>query len=284
MRIEQEMRNLYVGERQTAVQKTPEEAKENLQKGRVFAGKLQFPGDKIEERRKEAQEKAMNVVKAAFTGERILDASVSEMESSIEKGKEEMVAAKAELNRIAEEKEKLHRDIFLLSPEEREAELEALNKAEEHFRSIITDGQKYEERTLQALSDIKIERAKANPMVAATEQAEDILAEAGEDIVNQLFKEAKEHMDAEAAKKEEAAEEKVAKEKELEERIEAMKAEKEEQKDEDSPVMERLEASTIQMVKVAETGEQVQKELKHIVDRLKLDLEDLKGAAVDEDI
>lgn len=38
------------------------------------------------------------------------------------------------------------------------------------------------------------------------------------------------------------------------------------------------------MVKVAETGEQVQKELKHIVDRLKLDLEDLKGAAVDEDI
>ncbi len=284
MRIEQEMRNFYVGERQTEARKTPAEIEESLQKGRVFAGKLQSPADKIAERRKEAQEKAMNVVKAAFTGERILDASVAEMESSIEKGKEEMVAAKAELNRIAEEKDKLQRDIFLLSPEEREAELAELNKAEEHFQGIITDGQKYEERTLQALSNIKIERAKSNPMVDATEQAEDILAEAGDDIVNRLFKEAKEHMDAEAAKKEEAAEEKVAKEKELEERIEAMKGEKEEEKDEESPVMERLEASTIQMVKVAETGELVQKELKHIVDRLKLDLEDLKGAAVDEGI
>lgn len=284
MRIEQEMRTLYVGERRAAVQKTPAEIEENLQKGRVFSGKMQFPADKIAERRREAQEKAMNVVRTAFIGEQILDTGVAEMESSIEKGKEEMVAAKAELNRIAEEKEKLQRDIFLLSPEERDAELEALNKAEEHFRSIITDGQKYEDRTLQALSDIKIERAKSNPMVNATEQAEDILEEAGDEIVNLLFKEAKEHMDAEAAKKEAAAEMKEAKEKELEERIEAMKAEKEEERDEESPVTERLGASTIQMVKAAETGEQVQKELKHIVDRLKLDLEDLKGAAVDEDI
>lgn len=284
MRIEQEMRNLYVGERQTAVPKTPAEIEESLQKGRVFSGKLRFLEDKITERRREAQEKAMNVVKAAFTGEQILDASVAEMESSIEKGKEEMVAAKAELNRISEEKEKLQRDIFLLSPEEREAEIEALNKAEEHFRGIITDGQKYEDRTLQALSDIKIERAKSNPMVDATEQAEEILAEAGDDVVNLLFEEAKEYMDAEAAKKEEAAEEKAAKEKEFKERIEAMKAEKEDERDEESPALERLEASAIQMVKVAETGELVQKELKHIVDRLKLDLEDLKGAAVDEDV
>lgn len=283
MRVEQEMRNLYVGERRATAAKTPAEIEESLEKGRVFSGKLQFPADQIAERRREAQEKAMNVVKAAFTGEQILDASVAEMEDSIEKGKEEMVAAKAELNRIAERKEEVERS-QLLSSEEQEAELAELNKAESHFRGIIADGKKYEERTLQALSDIKIERAKSNPMVDATKQAEEILEKAGDDIVNQMFKEAKEHMDAEAAKKEEAAEEKATKEKELKERIEAMKAEKKEEKDEDLPVTEQLEASTIQMVKVAETGEQVQKELKHIVDRLKLDLEDLKGAAVDEGI
>ena len=283
MRIEQQTKNFYVGNLQKVPQKTPEEVAENLKNGRVFSGKVQFPQDKIAERRKAAQEKAMNIVKSAFAGEQLLDTSVAEMEDSIEKGKDEMLAAKAEMNRIEAEKEKLKGNNFL-SSEEYEKELAELNKSEAHFKGLIEDGKKYEDRTIRALSDIKIERAKANPMVAATEQAEDILAEAGEDIVNQLFKEAKEHMDAEAAKKEEAAEEKVAKEKELEERIEAMKAEKEEQKDEDSPVMERLEASTIQMVKVAETGEQVQKELKHIVDRLKLDLEDLKGAAVDEDV
>ena len=283
MRIEQESRNLFVGERQNTVQKTPAEIEENLQKGRVFSGKLQFPGDKIAERRREAQEKAMNVVKTAFTGEQILDASVEEMKNSIEKGKEETVAWKAELNRIAEEKEKLQGNEFLTT-EEYKKELAELNKAEEHFKGLIANEKKYEDRTLQALTDIKIERAKESPMVDATEQAEDILAAAGKDMVSLLVEEAKEHMETELEKKQEAAEEKAAKEKELEERIEAMKAEKEEEREENTPAMEQPEVFTGRMVKIAETGEMVQKELKNIVDRLKLDLEDLKGAAVDEEI
>lgn len=283
MRIEQESRNLFVGERQNTVQKTPAEIEENLQKGRVFSGKLQFPGDKIAERRREAQEKAMNVVKTAFTGEQILDASVEEMKNSIEKGKEETVAWKAELNRIAEEKEKLQGNEFLTT-EEYKKELAELNKAEEHFKGLIANEKKYEDRTLQALTDIKLERAKENPMVGATEQAEEILAEAGKEMVGLLVEEAKEHMETEFEKKQKAAEEKATKEKELEERIEAMRAEKKEEREEDTPAMEQLEVSTRQMVKIAETGETVQKELKNIVDRLKLDLEDLKGATVDEEI
>ncbi|MBP3618078.1 MAG: hypothetical protein J6J38_08590 [Lachnospiraceae bacterium] len=283
MRIEQETRNLFVGERQQRVQKTPEEIKEGLQKGRVFSGKLQFPGDKIGERRREAQEKAMKVVQNAFAGELALDESVAEMEESIEKGKEEMLAHKAELNRIAEEKERLKED-GVLTGEEYERELAELKKAESHFAGLIADEKKYEEHTIRALSDIKIERAKESPMVEATEQAEDILAEATKDMVGMLVEEAKEHMETELEKKQEAAEEKAEKEKELEERIEAMKAEKEDKKETDSPAIEGLEASTMQMVKIAETGEAVQKELKNIVDQMKLDLEDLKGAAVDENI
>lgn len=283
MRIERETRNLFVGERHQAIQKTPEEIKEGLQKGRVFSGKLQFPGDKVAERRREAQEKAMKVVRNAFAGELSLDESVAEMKESIEKGKEEMLAHKAELNRIAEEKEKLKED-GLLTGEEYERELAELNKAGQHFAGLIADEKKYEEHTLRALGDIKIERAKQSPMVEATEQAEDILATAGEDIVGMLVEEAKEHMETEFEKKQEAAEEKAEKEKELKERIEAMKAEKEEKKEKDSPAIEQLETSTLQMVKIAETGESVQKELKNIVDQLKLDLEDLKGAAVDEEL
>ena len=283
MRIEQESRNLYVGERQQAVQKKTAEIEESLQKGRVFSGKLQFPGDKIAERRREAQEKAMKVVQNAFAGELALDESIAEMEESMEKSREEMLAHKAELNRIAEEKEKLKED-GVLTGEEYERELAELKKAESHFTGLIDDEKKYEEHTIRALSDIKIERAKESPMVEATEQAEDILAEATKDMVGMLVEEAKEHMETELEKKQEAAEEKAAKEKELEERIEAMKAEKEEKKETDSPAIEGLEASTMQMVKIAETGEAVQKELKNIVDQLKLDLEDLKGAAVDETI
>ena len=281
MRINQETRNFYVGNLRQAEQKTPEEVAENLKNGRVYSGKVQFPQDKIAERRKAAQEKAMNIVKAAFAGEQLLDASVDEMKTSMEKGQEEMLTAKAEINRIEEEKEKLKGNNFL-SSEEYERELEELNKAESHFKGLIQDGKKYEDRTLQALSDIKIERAKSNPMVDATKEAEAALKTAGKEIVGMLFEEAKEHMETELEKKQEAAEEKAAEEKELEERIEAMRAEKDEEKDAETPAVEQLERSTRRMVKIAETGQEIQKELKNVVDRMKLDLEDLKGAAVDE--
>ncbi len=283
MRIEQETRNLYVGIRQNEPIKTPEEVAEGLKKGRVFTGKVTFAKDDIAERRKAAQEKAMNIVKSAFAGERILDTSVAEMKDSIEKGKEEMVAQKAELNRIAEEKEKLQRRNDLTS-EEYGKELKELNEAEQYISGQIANGKKYEERTLQALSDISIERAKSSPMVSATKEAEAVLADAGKQVVNLLFEEAKEHIDAENDKKQAAAEEKAAEEKELEERIEAMKADKEEREDAETPAVEQLEVATKRMVKIAETGEVIQKELKNVVDRMKLDLEDLKGAAVDSEV
>lgn len=283
MRIEQEMRNFYVGGLQKTPQKTPEEVAENLKNGRVYSGKVQFPQDKIAERRKAAQEKAMNIVKAAFAGERILDTSVEEMKTSIEKGKEEMVSQKAELNRITEEKEKLKGNNFLTA-EEYEKELAELNKAEEHFKGLIVNEKKYEDRTLQALSDIKIERAKSNSMVTAGKEAEAALEAGGKEVIGMLFEEAKEHMETEFEKQQKAAEEKAAKEKELEERIEEMRAEKKEERETETPAAEQMERSTRRMVKIAETGEVIQKELKNVVDRLKLDLEDLKGAAVDEGV
>lgn len=283
MRIEQETRNFYVGNLRQTEQKSPEEVAENLKNGRVFSGKVQFPQDEIAERRKAAQEKAMSIVKAAFAGEQIIDASVEEMKSSLEKGKDEMVAVKAEMNRIAEEKERLKGNNFL-SSEEYDAELAELNKAEEHFRGIIENSKKYEDRTLQALSDITIERAKSNPMVNAGKEAEAALEAGGKEIVGMLFEEAKEHMETELEKQQKAAEEKAAKEKELEERIEEMRADKKEDRETEAPAAEQLEKSTRRMVKIAETGEAIQKELKNVVDRMKLDLEDLKGAAVDEGV
>ena len=209
MRIEQEVRGFYYGVQQNAEAKTPEEIKESLEKGRVFAGKQSFGADKIAERRRQAQEKAMNIVKTAFVGEQILDASIAEMEHSIEKGKEEMVAQKAELNKIVEQKEALKKRTDLTEAEY-EAELTELNKAEEHFTGLIADGKKYEDRTLQAISDIKIERAKSNPMVSATKEAEAVSEEGGKAVVNLLFEEAKEHLDAEQEKLQKEAEEKKA--------------------------------------------------------------------------
>ncbi|MDD6036386.1 MAG: hypothetical protein PUC30_09385 [Lachnospiraceae bacterium] len=283
MRIEQETRNIYAGGQQTVRPKTPAQISESLKKGRVFSGKLQFPGDKISERRREAQEKAMKVVKNAFAGELELDESVAELEQSVAKNSEEMVGYKKELDKVLEREAELAERTDL-SKEEYEQELLEIKQAKEHFTGRISDGRMIEKHTLQAISDIKIERAKSSPMVDATENAEEILAEAGKEIVGMLMEEAKEHIDTENEKKQAAAEEKAEKEKELEERIEAMKAEKEEKEENSAPETEYLEAATKQMVKIAETGEIVQKELKNIVDQYKLDLADLKGAAVDKGV
>lgn len=282
MRIEQEFRTIFIGERQITETKTPEEIQEGLEKGRVFSGKLQFPQDKIAERRRQAQEKAINIVKTAFAGELGIDDEIAGMEESIEKEKEEMLSNKAELNRVLERKAELETRNDL-SEEEYRQELEELNKAESHFSGLLADGKKYEDRAIQAVNDIKLERLKSNPMGEAEKQAEKVTAEAGKEIVGMLYDEAKEHLDNEREKLEEDAEKKAEKEEELEERIEAMRAEKEE-KEKDAPEFDDRQNVSGQIVKLAETNQTVQKELQQVVDQLKLDLEDLKGAAVDREI
>lgn len=282
MRIEQEFRTLFIGERQITETKTPEEIQEGLEKGRVFSGKLQFPQDKIAERRRQAQEKAINIVKTAFAGELGIDDEIAGMEESIEKEKEEMLSNKAELNRVLERKAELETRNDL-SEEEYRQELEELNKAESHFSGLLADGKKYEDRAIQAVNDIKLERLKSNPMGEAEKQAEKVTAEAGKEIVGMLYDEAKEHLDNEREKLEEDAEKKAEKEEELEERIEAMRAEKEE-KEKDAPELDDRQTVSGQIVKLAETNQTVQKELQQVVEQLKLDLEDLKGAAVDREI
>lgn len=280
MRIAQEGRTIYIGAQQGGIAKTSTEVAESLQKGRVFGRELQLPGDKMAKRRKEAQEKAMKVVKGAFAGELKLDESVAKMKESITKTQEEMVTAKAELNKVLEREAALAQNTDL-TDEEYEQEMFAIEEAKDYFSGIIADGKELENKTMQALGEIKIERAKSAPMVEATENAEKILEAAGEDIIGMLREDAKEHIDAENEKKQEEAEEKAEKEKELEERIKAKKAEKEEKEEDTAPEVDYMEAATKQIVKLSENGETVQKELQHIVDRLKLDLEDLKGATVD---
>ncbi len=283
MRIEQETRNIYAGGGQAAERMTPADAARNLQKGRIFAGNLNMPADKIAERRKEAQEKAMKIVGDAFAGELALDDSIAEMEENVAGTQKEMVAAKAELNKVQERKAELTARTDL-TEEEYQKEMLELKEAEKHFTGQIMDGKKMEEGTIAAISSIKIERLKSSPMVEATESAEAVMEAAGKEIVGMLMDEAKEHIDKETEKKQEAAEEKAAKEEELEERIEAMKAEKEEKEENAAPETDYTAAVTRRMVKIAETGETVQKELQGIVNQLKLDLEDLKGAAVDEGV
>lgn len=285
MRIEQEARNIYVGGQQTTERMSPAKAAKGLQNGRIFAGGVQFPADEIAERRKEAQKKAMKIVGDAFSRERSIDESVEQMKESISKTQEEMVAAKAELSKVQERKSELA-DRMDLTEEEYLEEMREIEEAEDYFSAQVMNGQMLVEGTEDALTDIRLERLKSAPMVKATEDADKILEAANKEIIGMLQDEAKEHIDEENEKRTEEAEEKAEKEKEEEERIEAMKAKKEEREErEDSSLdADYVTAATRQMVKIAETDEKVQQELQNIVSQLKLDLEDLKGAAVDQGV
>ncbi len=280
MHVEQKIRSFYFGVQQNAKPRSDEEVKEGLEKGRVFVGKQVFGRDEVAERRRQAQDKAMKVVRNAFAGELELDKSVAELKEGVEQGSKEMISYKKELNQ-AVEREKELAERTDLTVEEMEQELLEIRKTKEYLTGRIQEGKQLEEQSLRTLSDIKIERAKVNPMIDAMEAAEDIFAEAGEELTGLLLDEAKEHLDTETEKKQEAAEEKAEKEKELEERIEAMEVKKEERKETGIPETISTEAAGGQLVRLAETGEIVQKELKSIVNQLKLDLNDLKGAAVD---
>lgn len=285
MRIEQETRNIYVGGQQATERMNPAKVAQNLQNGRLFAGGLQLPADKIAERQKEAQRKAMKIVGDAFAGEKKLDESVSQMEDSIAKTQEEMVAAKAELNKVQERKAELA-DRTDLTDEEYLEEMKEIEEAEGYFSAQIANGQMVVDGTTKALTDVRIERLKSAPMVKANADAEEVLEAANKEIIGMLQAEAKDHIDEENEKRTEEAEKKAEKEKEEEERIEAMKAKREEreEREEASPEVDYVTAATKQMVKISETGEKVQRELQNIVDQLKLDLEDLKGAAVDKGV
>lgn len=285
MRIEQEARNIYVGGQQATERMSPAKAAKELQNGRLFAGGLKLPADKIAERRKEAQKKAMKIVGDAFSREQSVDESVEQMKENISKTQEEMVAAKAELNKVQERKAELA-DRMDLTDEEYLEEMREIEEAEGYFGAQIMNGQMMVEGTEKALTDIHLERLKSAPMVEATEDADKILEAANKEIIGMLKDEAKEHIDEENEKRTEEAEEKAEKEKEEEERIEAMKAKKEEREEKEgaSPETDHITAASKHMVKIAETDEKVQQELQNIVNQMKLDLEDLKGAAVDEGV
>ena len=111
----------------------------------------------------------------------------------------------------------------------------------------------------------------------AQETADEILEAASKEIIGMLTEEAKDHVDQELEEKKEAAEEKAEKEEEEKEKIEKAKEEKE-QKEE---FVEEVADTGEFIVEADNVLKDVQRDIKKVMDEMKLLEEDLKGAAVD---
>lgn len=158
----------------------------------------------------------------------------------------------------------------------------------------------------QAIEATKQERLKSHEMVDAQKRADEVLAEASQEVIGLLIDEAKDHVDdeleeqvedakkkaEEKAEQEEKIEERHKKQEELEARIdeaharnieqEERRREAEERSGEDADILEGM--MDVGMGGLGATAADVKAEIKEMLHKMKLLEEDLKGSVIDDKV
>ncbi len=255
-------------------------------KTRLFVGSIsaQNPLDtQIAEKRAAAMEKAKKLIGDVFVAEKSVDDDLAERANRIKESEQAIVDANKELAKFEEEKEKL-KEQYGVTGEETEEQLPAeykmqrdeLTRYGEPQHQFIEEAKKVIEEEQKVIAAITVERLKTDPMIGATEQAEELLTSAEEEITGMVMDAAVENLKekAEEAKEKQEAEEEKA---ELEE---AKRKEREERRKEaelsDVPVQELLQLEQVR-------GEMKQ-EVDNMLTEMKLLAEDIKGSMVDEEL
>ena len=281
MKVENNV-TLYVGA-QPANVAPAEQARNQEKRQTVFAGNLNVENtlqDRIAARKAEAKEKAMKIVGDAFAGERALDAEVESHKNKIESLKEErkaleessanLTARQEDLWKAFENGEVTQEDYDKQSAELDEERKVIIRSQDENMGQMITEG--------RILYEIGQERLKSTPMLDAWNQADEVLDAAGEEIIGMVAEGAQEKLDEDAKIRKEQAEKIEEKKEATEEIIEKRKERQEEQEEllENMPVSEMISMDKVQ--------EDVKAEVQQMLNKMKLITEDIKGAAVDENL
>ena len=253
---------------------------------RLFAGNIsaQNPLDtQIAEKRTAAMEKAKKLIGDVFAAEKSVDDDLAMRAGRIKESEQAIVDANKELAKFEEEKEKLKEQYGVTGeeteeqlPEEYKMQRDELTRYGEPQRQAINNAKKVIEEERKIISAITVERLKTDPMIGASEQAEELLASAEEEIAGMVMDAAVDNLkeQAEEAKEKQEAEEEKA---ELEE---AKRKEREERRKEaeisDVPVQELLQLEQVR------GG--IKQEVDNMLTEMKLLAEDIKGSMVDEEL
>lgn len=158
-----------------------------------------------------------------------------------------------------------------------------LDGQEEHFQGKIDENIEAIKEENAIITGVKLERLKSHEMVDAKKQSDKIMDAASESIIGELIADAKENVDERLKEDKENAEAAEEKAEELEEKLDEARAERkarEEQLEEMCKLESELE--TVSTAKQAENMPDVKKSLESVVNELKLTLQDLTGAVVDD--
>jgi len=255
-------------------------------KVRLFAGNIvtQNPLDaQIAEKRATAMEKAKKLIGDVFAAEKSVDDDLAERANRIKESEQAIVSANKELAKFEEEKEKLKEQYGItgeeteeMLPTEYKMQRDELTRYGEPQRQVINDAKKVIEEERKVIAAITVERLKTDPMVGATEQAEELLASAEEEIAGMVMDTAVENLKekAEEAKEKQEAEEEKA---ELEE---AKRKEREERRKE----AELSEVPVQELLNLEQVRGELKQEVDNMLTEMKLLAEDIKGSLVDEEV
>ena len=282
---------------------------------------LQAKLDPVAAKKEEAKKKAMKIVGDAFANERKMDDELSARRERIKALQEEKGYASGEIKRIEDKRVALRDDYAIEEDSQEEKDLKLLEKEVrsrfpgsgvqlskdemDAIQNIKKNGlTEYQQRSLEMLGheapyvdmvyeadkeikienqivrETKLERLKSHTMEDAQKQAEEVLEAASEEAIGMLVDEAKEHIDEEAEERKEKAEAEKEKQEEIEARIDAAKEKKKENEELTEDILEKVQEVSIGASDVSAA----QQEIKDMMSKMKLIEEDIKGAAVDQNI
>ena len=309
---------IFMGDDSLRARHGHENPKGDSDRKTIFAGGLKKVLDPIQEKREQAQKQAMKIVGDTWGNDQKLDDDLDNRREKVKECQEKIGAANDELLEIKNRRIQLREEMGIAEDSEEEQDLKLLEKEIDSYKSgsdiRLTKEEReriaqikakgltgYQERSLAmknggalyeteineasremqgenaAIKSIELERLKKDPMVGAQKAKDEILEQASDQIVGMLMEEAKDKIDEEMEEKKDAAEKAEEKKEEEEERTEKQ----DEKKAKEEQLRDQIKASTELMTKSDELLEDVQKEVKKILDEMKLLEEDLKGAAVD---
>ena len=259
--------NTNIQTQEKAATEKGSKAAKQQRKATIFAGDLPMHKDPITLRRQQAQKKAAEFVKNAWSADCKTDQSITEYEALAEEQRKELKLNQDKIGECRARKENLREGYGVEKDSQEQKDLELLERKhypgngeftefteEEHERlkeleseplteyqqkCLEIDGEEQifkiragnAESTLEAYNgavrSIKQERLKFHKMTDAQNDAKKVMDEASKDIQGMVWEETKDHVDETYEEQREEAKEKAEEKEEQEEKIELRKEQKE---------------------------------------------------------
>ncbi len=274
---------------------------------------LHLGNESIEEKKKKAQKIAMELMGNAFKRDNDIDREIEQCNERAEIHKKENEEYSMLLSDIKDEEQNLKEIYNVDSDSKEQSDLDLLIKEKESIRHPdevkLTPEEKaelvkiknkslteYQERMLK-LDEEKFElnekidenkeniRLKYHDMVDAKKQGDEVIKAANKEVMGTIIDEAKKDIDDKYEDEKQKAEDKAQEEEIIEDRIEKSK----EQSKEDEEKLQKIYELKQDILELSKNNNRnssndMKKSLDLIVAELQLSQEDLKGAAVDQNV